>query len=150
MVREGIEFTSLIRPRWNPRWASRINPPYHNVTKYDETGRKVSEAGPDACGVSDFKAVQETFDSKGRIVQRVTFNLDGSLRNRVSFSHNSKGWVKQTSAYDKRGMLTSRWSYKYILDSRGNWIGQIPFCQEGCAQGEDRALPVLCRAITYW
>jgi len=149
-VRESVEFTSSTKPRWNPQWASHRKLHYDRITIYDENGRMLSDGVAPGCGNVGLQAVQETFDSKGRIAQRVTLNLSGSLRKRVTFSYNSKGWLTEATAYDEDGLITSRWSYKHIVDSMGNWIGQIPLCQEGCAEGEPRALPVSCRAISYW
>ena len=145
-VKEWGEFTSPTNPQWDPTWADASKAAIDNKIWYDPEGN-VSGTWQ-ICGMRD--PAKLIYDSKGRLIDETQYDMDGTKRYRSVSAYDEKGWLIEKSEYDGNDLLQHKWTYKYVLDSHGNWIGQIPICLEGCFFENNYKLLIMCRSIRYY
>lgn len=140
-------FTSPTNPTWDPEWTDINRSDYPRAITYDTGGRRVSDVSPPGCGLPD--PIKLVYDSKGRLVESLYYNMDGSINTRATLRYDDKRWLVGWTDYKAEGQVEEDWVYQYVLDEYGNWVGRIPICVQGCRAGKYITLPVECRKITY-
>jgi hypothetical protein len=147
-VREGYQFTSADHPEWNSEWANAPESDYYRTISYDVNGIKVSDVRRPGCGTHPPE--KTIYDTKGRVVECITYTDDAVADRRVLLSYDFRGWLIEANEYGD-GATHWRLTYEYVVDSRGNWISQIPRCAGGCPPIETNGLQgVICRSVTYY
>ncbi len=147
---------------------------YYQTNIYDMNGKKVSEKGESLCGFSSLE--KYIYDTKGRVIERITYNWDGLIHDRVLFVYDSFGKLSELSSYngdgelqgrsqylcdlsgnviesysyDGDGQFKSRSFYLYEVDSWGNWIECVEYPVRYDDKSEKGAVFVQCRAIEYF
>lgn len=114
--------------------------------KYDDWGNRIESA---YYGSNGLMWVRKS-DSKRKLIERSSYNGDGSLDFREVYTRNEKGNVTEVLTYDGAGSLTQREISEYEYDERGNWVKSIDReCDVAAAESPCKPTRVDYQFITY-
>ena len=95
-----------------------------SVTEYDNVGNQVSNISYNGDGSVRNRWVYE-YDSAGNQVSIITYNGDGSVSGRQEYEYDSTGNQVSYVSYSEDGSVSSRWENEY--DSTGNRVKYIAY-----------------------
>jgi hypothetical protein len=104
------------------------------IYKYDNNGNMIECEYFQSINKEPFEPKRKyvgSYDNQGNIIEDKWFyEGSNSFSIKSTFLYNSEGNCIETIYYEYYGG-TKKWSYKYKMDSRGNWIECISSCTNG-------------------
>lgn len=75
------------------------------------------------------------YDNKNHLIERNSYNIDGSLKESEKYKYNNKGNQIESNCYNKDGSLKYKTKSKY--DNKGNLIEQVEYNADGSLEYKD-------------
>lgn len=88
--------------------------------KYDDKGNEIERNIYKPNGSLDSKWTFK-YDDRGNTIEENIYNSNGSLNSKITYRYNDKNIIEE--AYN----WTSKETYKYECDDKGNWIKRISY-----------------------
>lgn len=72
-----------------------------------------------------FSEVKRTYDSRGRMIELISYNPSGAVTGRIFNLYDDSGHRVQATTETFQSGVTSRWITTYDFDSIGNWTKEL-------------------------
>jgi YD repeat-containing protein len=118
-------------------------------TTYDERGNKIAERSSGRGMAQGSRTIYE-YDSAGRLLETVRYDLEGNQLSRQSSRYNERGDLLEAASYNPDGSLLTNTRYRYLYDEKGNWTQRIATATNNAKESYDVPTEILLRTIGYY
>lgn len=118
-------------------------------TAYDERGNKIAERSSGR-GVAPGSRTIYEYDSAGRLLETVWYDLEGNQLSRQSYRYDQWGNPLETATYNPDGSLLTSTRYRYLYDEKRNWTQRIATATNNAKESYDVPTEILLRTISYY
>lgn len=118
---------------------------------YDNMNKRTRETFSNSEGVAfTGHLVTNEYDSEGRLMDTIRYDLFGTQQSRKSHTYNEHGHLTENAAYNPDNSLNNKTTYEYTYDKWDNWIEKRTFTTNNLREAYNIPTMIQFRTISYY